>query len=115
MLPGKEVPHRVAEFKSVAIQQANGSFNGCATSQCLGIPELNALQTPLSQVPSAVPFPDLSMLEEPDLQQGSALPGDIVPQSGSCQASKSSQPHLIVCRILAFPYNMLGEKIYSRL
>lgn len=42
MLPGKEVPHRVAEFRgSVVMQRANGSFKGCAAIQCLGRPELN--------------------------------------------------------------------------
>lgn len=42
VLSGKEVPHGVAEFRgSVAMQQANASFKGCASIQCLGRPELN--------------------------------------------------------------------------
>lgn len=42
MLPGKEMPHRVAEFRgSVVMQRANGPFKGCSASQCLGRPELN--------------------------------------------------------------------------
>lgn len=42
MLPGKEVPHRVAEFRgSVVMQRANGSSKGCAAGWCLGRPELN--------------------------------------------------------------------------
>lgn len=47
MLPGKEVPHGVAEFRgSVAMQRVNGCFNSCAASRCLGRPELNTPQAP---------------------------------------------------------------------
>lgn len=42
VLPGKELPHRVVEFRgNVAMQRANASFKGFAAIQCLGRPELN--------------------------------------------------------------------------
>lgn len=48
----------------------------------------------VSPVPLAAPFPEMAMPEEPCLLRGAALPGDGVPQGGSCRASKPSQPTL---------------------
>jgi len=115
VLPGKEVPHGVAGFRgSVAVQPANGRFDSCAASWCLGRPELNAPRAP-----------HLAGAFSHSIPGAGCARGALAAAGGLCRREmgclrvalprKPSQPPSKLWRILAFPCRAPGEKIHSRL